>query len=111
MHEQVIAQSLLDAVLEQAQRQGAKRVIKIVADAGTLPESSRLSLEFYLQLLSQGTLAEGAQVEVKTRPPLCLRCGKEVEPWGADFICPECVSPVPSAHGSERLTLESVEIE
>jgi hydrogenase nickel incorporation protein HypA/HybF len=111
MHEQGIARSLLDSVVDHARREGAKRVLKIVAEAGPLSESSRLAVEFHLELLSRGTLAEGAQIEVKTWSPLCPRCERQVEPWGTDFICPECGSPVPSSHGGERLGLECVEIE
>lgn len=86
-------------------------MLRIVAEVGPLSEGSRLSVEFYLGLLSRGTLAEGAEIKVKSWPPLCPQCKQEVEPWGTNHICPGCGNVVPLPPGGEYLGLESVEIE
>jgi hydrogenase nickel incorporation protein HypA/HybF len=84
MHELGIAQEIIAIVAEHA---GAARVTRVVLEIGRhaliLPDSIR----FCFDLCSEGTVAEGARLEVREIPgrARCRQCGAEVmlaEPFG-----------------------------
>jgi hydrogenase nickel incorporation protein HypA/HybF len=84
MHELGIAQEIIAIVVEHA---GAARVTRVVLEIGRhaliLPDSIR----FCFDLCSEGTVAQGAQLEIREVPAraLCRACGEEVileQPFG-----------------------------
>jgi hydrogenase nickel incorporation protein HypA/HybF len=84
MHELGIAQEIIAIVAEHA---GAARVTRVVLEIGRhaliLPDSIR----FCFDLCSEGTVAQGARLEIREVPgrALCRDCGEEValeEPFG-----------------------------
>jgi len=67
------------------------------------------------QLLAEGTLAEGARLEV-TMIPLRLRCGGcrnefEVKPMELNAACPDCDSTLTEFLAGREFLVESIEIE
>jgi hydrogenase nickel incorporation protein HypA/HybF len=84
MHELGIAQEIIAIVSKRA---GAARVMRVVLEIGQhaliLPDSIR----FCFDLCSEGTVAEGARLEIHEIPgrAQCRQCGAEValvEPFG-----------------------------
>jgi hydrogenase nickel incorporation protein HypA/HybF len=84
MHELGIAQEIIAIVAEHA---GAAKVTRVVLEIGRhaliLPDSIR----FCFDLCSEGTVAQGARLEIREVPgrALCRECGGEValeEPFG-----------------------------
>ncbi len=84
MHELGIAQEIIAIVAEHA---GEARVTRVVLEIGRhaliLPDSIR----FCFDLCSEGTVAQGARLEIREVPgrALCRDCGEEValeEPFG-----------------------------
>jgi hydrogenase nickel incorporation protein HypA/HybF len=84
MHELGIAQEIIAIVAEHA---GAARVTRVVLEIGRhaliLPDSIR----FCFDLCGEGTVAQGARLEIREVPgrALCRDCGEEValeEPFG-----------------------------
>lgn len=88
MHELGLIQETLDILTENVHliREGAviKRVILEIGEiSGVFPDAIRFSFE----LCSEGTVAEGAELEIKTTPGLakCRECKTEVRlnlPYG-----------------------------
>ncbi len=87
MHELGIAQEVIAIVAEHA---GAARVTRVVLEIGQhamiLPDSIR----FCFDLCSEGTVAQGAELEIRDVPARarCRDCGEEValeQPFG---LCP-----------------------
>jgi hydrogenase nickel incorporation protein HypA/HybF len=70
MHEMSLAQSLLDLALEHAQ---GLPITTLVVRVGPLSGVVTESLDFCFEMLSEGTLAEGARLEYD-QPPLGIRC-------------------------------------
>jgi hydrogenase nickel incorporation protein HypA/HybF len=77
MHELGIAQEIIAIVAEHA---GAAKVTRVVLEIGRhaliLPDSIR----FCFDLCSEGTVAQGARLEIREVPgrALCRDCGEEV---------------------------------
>lgn len=113
MHEYSVMTYLLQAVTEKAQEVGAERVVAInlvVGDRASIVDDSLL---FYFDMLGPGTVAEGAQLNIRRVPNrfYCSRCDDTFEPAGADFRCPVCgwIGQI-TAEGSEFF-IESIEVE
>jgi hydrogenase nickel incorporation protein HypA/HybF len=113
MHEFSIATSLLSIIAEETvQFQGAtvKTVtLKIGTLSGVVPEA----LEFAFQVLSEGTVAEGAQLVIE-RVALriaCNACGRASMPTDPFIICPHCGSGDVDITAGRELEIESMEIE
>jgi len=65
MHNLAMAQDILEAALIEAEKYNGKRIKVISVKIGdeTLMESD--SLQFCLEAMAKGTIAEGAQIEIK----------------------------------------------
>ena len=81
MHEMGIAQNIVDTVLSEAEKKGAKRITEISVDVGQLMQLDRDALAFGLKLLMRGPTLRGARVRVRVRKASfsCRRCNSE---WG-----------------------------
>jgi len=76
-----IAQNIVDTVLSEAEKKGAKRITEISVDVGQLMQLDRDALAFGLKLLMRGPTLRGARVRVRVRKASfsCRRCNSE---WG-----------------------------
>ena len=114
MHELPVTESLLKVVLDAAQQNGAGRVVAIDLVIGELSSIVDDSVQFYFDILSQGTLAEGARLRFRRQPgqARCQDCGHEfnvVPPLVA--ACPNCGSTAIRVSGGREFFVESIEVE
>ncbi len=77
MHELPVTESVLRIVLDHAQRAGARRVVRVNLLLGELSSILGDSVQFYWDLIAEGTLAEGAELRFQRVPAelRCLACG------------------------------------
>lgn len=79
LHEFSIASSIFEVVLEVASRHGARKVLEVSIDVGelTLLNPDQLSMAF--KVLSEGTVAEGAKLNINIvrARARCNKCGEE----------------------------------
>lgn len=83
----------MDSVLEQARARGASRVHRIVLRIGTLSGVEPESLRFAFEIVTQGTIADGAELEVDSVPAraYCGACETEFGAEGSFILsCPTC---------------------
>jgi len=113
MHELSITQSMFDLVLEQAEKNDAKRVGKINLVIGELTGVVGDCVQFYLDFLSKGTIVEGAALSVQTVPPetRCKECGETFELREFDWTCPRCHGSNLDIIAGRELFVESIEVE
>ena len=94
MHELSIMQSILDIVLEYAAKNNANKITKINLVIGELSGFVPDWMRSYFDLVSQGTIAEKAEICIEWIPVLikCKSCGKEFQltKESFEFHCPEC---------------------
>ena len=113
MHELAIAQSMLDIVLEQTKKAGAKKVSRINLTVGELSGFVEESVQFYFDFLVKGTLAEGATLAFTATPARarCRHCGKAFELEEFDWTCPHCGDNNIEIIAGKELFVESIEVE
>ncbi len=92
MHEFSLCQRLIEELRRSAAAQGFGRVGRIRLEVGRLAAVDGEALRFGFELVSRGTLAEGAVlelIEVAGRGR-CRACGAEAEMAGRADPCPRC---------------------
>lgn len=113
MHELSVTQNMLDIVLEQAEKAGAREVEKISLIIGEMTGVVKECVQFYFNFLSRGTLAEGAtlsftMVATKAR---CQACDRTFELGEFEWACPYCGGERMEIVAGKELFVESIEVE
>ena len=113
MHELSVTQALLQVCLQHAEAAGAARVTGIYVEIGQLSSYVDDSVQFYWDLISAGTPAEGAQLHFeRTKMQLeCANCQKSFSPQALSFECPECGSQMVSVAAGDVFQLVGIDIE
>jgi hydrogenase nickel incorporation protein HypA/HybF len=113
MHELSITQSLLDIALRHAERANAQRISRLNLLIGELSSVLDESVQFYWDIISQDTIAQGAELHFERVPGSlrCLGCGHVFPLNGRDYACPMCAGKQVIAAGGDEFRLESIEIE
>ncbi len=112
MHELAITESVLQISMEEAERAGATRIEAIKVSIGSLTGVVPDSVQFYLDALSRGTIAEGVRLEATIVPILatCQVCGHVFPVPELELHCPVCGALGVVTQGRE-LRVESIEVQ
>lgn len=94
MHEMSLAEGIRGIVEDAARDQGFTRVKAVVLEIGALSSVEVEALRFCFEVVMQGSVGEGAQLQIETVPGAgwCLPCGKTVDISAQYDPCPECGS-------------------
>ena len=113
MHELTVTQSLLALCLRQAETEGAARVTNIYIEIGQLSSYVDEAVQFYWDIISEGTLAEGSTLHFSRIPMRleCRDCGEGFEPGDTSFACPKCGGDRVQVAAGEGLQLIAIDIE
>jgi len=113
MHELSVTQSILKIALEHAEQAGASRVTDLHIVVGQLASIVDDSVQFYWDLISHDTPAEGAQLHFRRIPTelLCLNCEQRYLPAREDLACPHCGSIRVKVVAGEEFYLEAIDVE
>lgn len=114
MHELGIMESALALVQLQAARNKAERVSRVVLRIGMLAGVEPEALRFAFDVVSRGTVAEGAAFEIEPVPVAvyCLGCNQEFvgETDGFIFTCPTCGDLCGEIRRGRELELSRIEM-
>lgn len=114
MHELAVTQGLLTVALGMAQQHKAARITAIHVVIGAWSSFVDDSVQFYFDLLSRGTPAEGAVLRFRrvSAMAFCEDCRRQTS-VGAPLPagCPVCGSVGLQITGSNALYVESMEVE
>jgi hydrogenase nickel incorporation protein HypA/HybF len=113
VHELSIMDSALGAVIEQAKKAAARRVLLIRLRIGVLSGVVPEALEFAFEALTPGTIAEGAEMVIERVAARfwCAGCSREFEAAEMFAECPDCGSPSHELRAGREMELASMEIE
>jgi hydrogenase nickel incorporation protein HypA/HybF len=113
MHEFSVATQLLEGLEAKARELGATRIVAINLVIGDRASIVDESFRFYLEALAPGTLAEGAQLNVRrvTTRFHCAICDTHYTPGGGHFHCPTCGATGHVTEEGSEFLVESIEIE
>ncbi len=114
MHELPITQGILSVVVEAAQQANARQVLAIDIVIGELTSIVDDSVQFYFDILSQGTVAEGAALHFHREPATasCQDCGHTFAVSPPLFVeCPQCQSTLIRVTGGNEFCVQSIEVD
>jgi len=124
LHEFSVMQSVVDAVLDAARSKAASKVLLVKLRVGELTFLNPEQLKFAFEVLTQGTIAEGAELIIERVKPKvkCIKCsyegeivyeGEEIHIPLAPLIirCPKCGSYEVSLLAGRECTLSSIRVE
>lgn len=114
MHEMGIVQSIMGILDEQASLHHAKRITAVNLEFGALTAVMPDAVRFAFDVLSRGTQAEGAELDIRILPirVKCIDCGAEAEKETYDLICPSCGSgAVMVIQGKDEIRIASIQID
>jgi hydrogenase nickel incorporation protein HypA/HybF len=112
MHEVSLMQSALELAEEQARLRGAGRIHRITLRIGKLAGVEPEALAFAFDVVTAGTMADGATLGVESVPVVCFcaACQAEFAPEDFIFACPRCGAPSGDVRAGRELELVSLEV-
>ena len=115
MHELPVTEEILKIAVRHAERNGAKRIIRVHLAIGDLSDLIDEWVQRYFDYLSKDSIADGAKLDIE-RIPITIMCGKCEKPFEVDkkemnFNCPVCGEKGVELLKGREFTVKSIEIE
>lgn len=113
MHELAITEGILEAAVPAAKKNGAKKILEIRLRIGELSGVFPECVREYFELLSAGTIAEGAEITVERIPVTvkCPDCGYDGTVDRRRAACPRCGGIHFTITGGREYYVESLKVE
>ena len=113
MHELAVTESILNIALKHAEQAGAVRVTNLNIVLGQLSSIVDDSVQFYWDIISEGTLCAGARLHFERVPAslACLDCGTTYSLPGELTGCPNCGSIRVKVVAGDEFRLDSIDVE
>jgi hydrogenase nickel incorporation protein HypA/HybF len=113
MHELSVTESILEISLRHGQNAKAKRITNLYLVIGQLASIVDDSVQFYWDIISKETIAEGAILHFKRIPAilLCKECNHQFTPNKGGFECPKCKGSKITIVSGEEFFMEAIDVE
>lgn len=113
MHEFPITEQIIKIAEERAIQAEAVRVTKVSLVVGDYSGFIGESIQMYFDIISKGTLCEGAVIEIeRVKPKLqCGSCGAYFERQPMSFQCPHCGGEGGPTEIGKEFYIDSIEVE
>jgi hydrogenase nickel incorporation protein HypA/HybF len=113
MHELSVTESILEISLRHADGANAKHITNLYLVIGQLASIVDDSVQFYWDIISTGTIAEGATLHFRRLPArfLCLDCSQQYSPVSDSFSCPACEGDHVKVIAGDEFYMEAIDIE
>lgn len=104
---------MLKIALQYAEKAEAKRITDIHVDVGEIASYVDDSIQFYWDIISEGTIAQGAKLHFNRIPLMmqCQSCQEEFHPDGKTYACPKCSSNDVKIISGDDLQLSALDID
>jgi hydrogenase nickel incorporation protein HypA/HybF len=113
MHELPVTESILDISLRHADEAGADQINNIYIVIGQLASIIDDSVQFYWDIVSKETIAEGAQLHFRRIKTilLCRKCQFQYSPEQYELSCPECEGREVEVISGKEFYVEAIDVE
>jgi hydrogenase nickel incorporation protein HypA/HybF len=113
MHELPVTQSILEIALRHAEQADAVRITDLYLVIGDLSSIIDDSVQFYWDIISRDTIAEGATLHFERTPTemMCFTCNAPYYPERGTLNCPTCGGDQVHVTGGEEFRLDSINVE
>jgi hydrogenase nickel incorporation protein HypA/HybF len=112
MHELAVTESILEISTRHAAQAGKSRITDIYIVIGQLSSIVDDSVQFYWDILSEGSGAEGSKLHFRRVPAemTCLNCSNRYQPTPDELACPACGSLRVKVTAGEEFYLDYIEV-
>jgi hydrogenase nickel incorporation protein HypA/HybF len=114
MHELAITKGILSVAVEAAEQAGGHRITSIDMVIGELSSIVDDSVQFYFDILSKETIADGAALHFRREPAIatCMDCSHKFEIRAPiEPVCPQCGGILLQIQDGNEFFVESIEVE
>lgn len=113
MHELSVTESILEIALRHARDAHASKITNLYLVIGQLASIVDDSVQFYWDIVTKDTLAEGAVLHFRRLPAtlMCLDCAHQFTPENEGFSCPKCTSERVKVVSGDEFYMEAIDIE
>ena len=113
MHELSVTQSILEIALRHAKKSNAARIVNIHIVMGELSTMVDDSIQFYWDMIAEGTIAHGANLHFRRVPAelQCMACFTKYHPKEMELLCPNCGSVGAKVIAGEECSVEAIDVE
>jgi hydrogenase nickel incorporation protein HypA/HybF len=113
MHELPVTESILEIALRHAGAAGATKVSDIHLVIGQLSSIVDDSVQFYWDIVSDGTIAKGAKLHFRRLPArmYCRECEREYSPAEGSLFCPDCGGADVQILSGDEFQVEAIEVD
>ena len=112
MHEMSLCESVMQLLEEQAQQQDFSQVKTVWLEIGELAGVELASMRLCFEVISQGTLADKAKLEIIELPgeAWCESCAKTVRVQQRFDGCPDCGGYQLQVTGGDAMRIKELEV-
>jgi len=113
MHELAVTQSVLEIALRHAASAGVVRITAVHLVVGQLSSIVDDSVQFYWDIISANTTAQGARLHFRRIPAelRCWDCAHQYLLAGEDLACPACGSLRVQVIAGDEFRVEAIDVE
>lgn len=113
MHEMSLAENVREIIEDAARARGFRRVRRIVLEIGELAAVETEALQFCLDVVLEGSVASGAQLEFIDVPGegWCAVCAQAVPLHERYDPCPHCGTYGLAVRAGERMQVSALEVD
>lgn len=113
MHEMAISESIVGILEDEARRQNYARVKRVRLEIGPLAGVETEALRFTFDVVTKGTLAQDAQLEIIPLDALawCVMCERSVPIRQRFDACPECGGYQLQVTSGDEMRIKDLEVE
>jgi len=113
MHEMSLCEGVLLILEDNAGKQGYRRVKTVWLEIGNLSGVEVEAMRFGFDVVTNGTLAEGANLEIIEVPgeAWCMQCSKTVPVTQRFDACPDCGSYQLQVTAGDEMKIKELEVE
>lgn len=112
MHELAVTENILELAVQHGEQAGATRVTELHFVIGQLSSIVDDSVQFYWDIISRGTICEGAELHFNRVPARlrCRDCRHEYTLSSELRSCPQCGSMRVQVVGGDEFRLDSITV-
>ena len=113
MHELSVTESILEIAIRHALAQKAKKITDLYLVIGQWSSVVDDSVQFYWDIISEGTIAKGAELHFRRvmTELICQDCGQEYQPSSENMSCPKCAGTNVKVKTGEEFFLEAIDVD
>lgn len=113
MHEMALTESIVDILQEEARRSAFSRVKLVRVEIGALGHVDPGALAFCFDAVSRGTIADGAKLDILTRPGegWCFDCERTTPLTERFGDCAHCGGRRVQLTGGDEMRVKEMEVE